>query len=100
MELIVQFELRRVYSAITASAVSELLMLTMLRPRSLYLSTFIGYLRYKILLKSKHVSCTRSLRSLGIRKVYACVFWPGKSTMRMLFKQKSLKLMIKFINLR
>jgi len=37
---------------------------------------------------------------LDISKAYACVFWPVKSPMRTLYKHISLKLMVKFINLR
>ena len=39
----------------------------------------------------------QEIKILDIREVYACVFRPVKSTMRMLFKQNSLKLMVKFI---
>jgi len=35
-----------------------------------------------------------------ISKVYACVFRPAKSPMRTLYKHISLKLTVKFINLR
>jgi len=38
--------------------------------------------------------------SPDINKVYACVFRPVKSPMRTLYKCISLKLMVKFINLR
>jgi len=37
--------------------------------------------------------------SPGISKVYACVFGPVKSPMRMHYTHISLKLMVKFINL-
>jgi len=35
--------------------------------------------------------CTRGLTRLDIREVYACLFSPVKSAIRMLFKQNSLK---------
>jgi len=63
---------------------------------SLYLLTFIGDLRYKML----HVPYTRRLTSPDISKVYACVFRTVKCPMRTLYKHISLKLMVKFINLR
>jgi len=40
------------------------------------------------------------INSPDISKVYACVFRPVKSPMRMFYKHISLKLMVKFINLR
>ena len=40
------------------------------------------------------------LASLDIRNIYACVFRPVESTMHMLFKQNSPKIMVTFINLR
>jgi len=40
------------------------------------------------------------LTSTDISKVYAYVFRPVKSPMRTLYKHISLKLMVKFINLR
>jgi len=42
----------------------------------------------------------QEINSPDISKVYACVFWPVKIPMCMLFKQNSLKLMEKFINMR
>ena len=40
------------------------------------------------------------INSPDISKVYACVFRPMKNPKRTLYKHISLKLMVKFINLR
>jgi len=42
----------------------------------------------------------QEITSPDISKVYACVFRSVKSPMRTLYKHISLKLMVKFINLR
>jgi len=42
----------------------------------------------------------QEINSPDTRKVYACVFRPVKSSMRTLYKHISLKLMVKFMNLR
>jgi len=42
----------------------------------------------------------QKINSPDISKVYACVFRPVKSPMHTLHKHISLKLMVKFINLR
>jgi len=42
----------------------------------------------------------QEMNSPDISKVYACVFRPVKSPMGMHYKHISLKLMVKFINLR
>jgi len=51
-----------------------------------------------MLLKSKRVP-NAPKEKIDIRKVYACVFRPAKIMLRKLFKQNSLKLMVKFINI-
>jgi len=48
-------------------------------------------------LKSKRVPHAPK-EKIDIRKVYACIFWPAKIMLRKLFKQNSLKRMVKFIN--
>jgi len=40
----------------------------------------------------------QEIKSLDIREVYASIFQPAKTTMRMLFKQNSLMLIVKSIN--
>jgi len=42
----------------------------------------------------------QEINSLDINKVYACVFRPVKSPIRTLYELISLKLMVKFTNLR
>jgi len=42
----------------------------------------------------------QEINSPDISKVYACVFRPVKSPMRMLYEPISFKLMVKIINLR
>jgi len=42
----------------------------------------------------------QEINSPDISTVYACVFRPVKSPMRTLYKRMSLKLKVKFINLR
>jgi len=42
----------------------------------------------------------QEINSPNISKVYACVFWPVNSPTHTLYKHISLKLMVKFINLR
>jgi len=65
---------------------------------SLYLVTYIGDLRYKMLLIC---AIHQKINNLDISKVYACVFQPVKSPiMRTLYERISLKLMLTFINLR
>jgi len=67
---------------------------------SLYLLTFMVNLRYKISL-IQTFSMHQEINSPDISKVYVCVFRPVKSPMRTLYnKHISLKLMVKFINLR
>jgi len=42
----------------------------------------------------------QEINSPDISKVYACAFGPVKTSMRMLYKRISLKLVVKFVNLR
>jgi len=65
---------------------------------SLYLLTFIGDLRYKMLLMQTCVM-HREINSPDISKVHACVFRPVESPMRMLYKHISFQLIAEFINL-
>jgi len=66
---------------------------------SLYLVTFIDDLRYKMLLISA-CAMHRQINNSVTSKVNAYVFWPVKRPVRTLYKHISLKLMVKFINLR
>jgi len=65
----------------------------------LYLLSFIVYLRYKMLLIqtcAMHQEINKSRHQKGLCMRISAI----RSTMRMLFKQYSLKLMVKFTNLR
>jgi len=66
---------------------------------SLYLLTFIGDLRYKMLLIQTSAMHSE-INSPDISQVYPCVFRAAKNAMRTFYKHTSLKLMLKFINLR
>jgi len=65
---------------------------------SLYLLRFRGVLRYKMLLIST-CAMHQDINSPDISKVYACVFRPVKSPMRMHYTDISLNLMAKLISL-